>query len=205
MSTTYMASSTKNIRPVAVDVPSPQQQSFPLHPYAPSRLVQYFGIVNYATTERVIEEVETLMTKDPYEEIYLSVTSAGGPTGTAMSFYDHMRSVLKAPLVTIGSGDVDSSGIIIFLSGNRRYLTKNTTLLLHRAGRVFEGGSRVTASELEAMLHEDNLKYFQYASVVAERSMGHLNVNDVLKLMDHNTILTPPDMVAYGLAQGILD
>jgi len=183
----------------------PSQKSLPLVVHSPARSVQYFGVVNYATTERVIEEISRLLITDPYEDIYLSVTSAGGPTGTAMSFYDHMRSVLKAPLVTIGSGDVDSSGIIIFLSGTKRYLTKNTTLLLHRAGRVFEGDKRITAAELEAMMREDYLKDFQYASVLAEQSGNRLTTEKALQLMDQNTILTPVEMISYGLAHGILD
>lgn len=193
---------TKNKRTRAIR--APQQTLLPLPIYPTSRTVQYFGMVNYATTERVIEEITLLMQDDPYTDIYLSVTSAGGPTGTAMSFYDHMRLVLKAPLVTIGSGDVDSSGIIVFLSGEKRYITLNTTLLLHRAGRVFEGDKRVTASELEAMSREDHLKDLQYASILADRSRGRLSTEAVYKLMDANTILTPSEMVALGLADGVI-
>lgn len=182
-----------------------EQKRLPLQSYSPLRSLEYFGVVNYATTERVIEEVTSLVVKDPYEDICLTVTCAGGPTGTAMSFYDHMRYVLKPPLVTIGSGDVDSSGIIIFLAGEKRYLTKNTTLLLHRAGRIFDGGKRYTASEIEAMFREDNLKDFQYASVISERSGGRLTTKRVLELMDANTILTPVEAVAFGIADTILE
>lgn len=183
----------------------PTQKRLPLFISSNARTLQYFGVVNYATTERVIEEIIGLMKEKPHEEIYLSVTSAGGPTGTAMSFYDHVRYVLKAPLVTIGSGDVDSSGIIIFLAGERRYITKNTTLLLHRAGRTFESGKRYTAGEVEAMFREDNLKDYQYASVLAESSQGKLSTADVLNLMDANAILTPVEMLSYGLCDAILE
>lgn len=187
------------------DSASALQERLPLFIHEPSRSVQYFGVVNYATTERVIEEITNLMIDDPSAEICLSVTSAGGPTGTAMSFYDHMRYVLRPRLVSVGSGDVDSSGIIIFLAGEKRFITKNTTLLLHRAGRIFEGNKRVTASELEAMFREDNLKDFQYASVLSERSNGRLTTEKALQLMDSNVILTPIEMVSYGLADAILE
>lgn len=180
------------------------QESLPLFFSVPERTVEYFGVVNYATTERVIEEIKGLVAENRKEEVFLCVTSAGGPTGTAMSFYDHMRYILKPNLVTIGSGDVDSSGIILFLSGKKRYLTKNTTLLLHRAGRIFESGKRYTANEIEAMYREDNLKDFQYASVLAESSRGRLSTNDVLELMERNTILTPVEMLSYRLCDLIL-
>jgi ATP-dependent Clp protease protease subunit len=187
------------------DVTRPTQRSLPLFVPAAGRMIQYFGVVNYATTERVLEEIIGLMQDNPREDIYLSVTSAGGPSGTAMSFYDQVRSILKAPLVTIGSGDVDSSGIIIFLAGERRYITKNTTLLLHRAGRIFDSGKRYTAGEVEAMFREDNLKDYQYASLLSEASSGALSPAAVLSLMDANTIFSPSDLLAYGLCDGILE
>jgi ATP-dependent protease ClpP protease subunit len=173
--------------------------------FDPTRTVEYFGVVNYTTTERVIEEIRDLALENPEQDIVLAVTSAGGPTGIAMSFFDHMRLVLKPKLVTIGSGDVDSSGIIIFLSGDVRHVTPNTTLLLHRAGRTFEGGKRFTAGELDAMVREDNLKDYQYASVVAERSHDRLTTEKVLAMMDANTILTPIELVALGLADAVLE
>lgn len=170
-----------------------------------TRTVEYFGMVNYATSERVIEEIRGLYEEDPGAEIVLAVTSAGGPTGIVMSFYDHMRYILKPNLTTIGSGDVDSSGIILFLSGDTRYVTKNTTLLLHPAGRNFNENQRYTALEMDAMLREDRLKDFQYASIVSERSNGRLTTEKVLELMDKHTILTPSELVTYGLADQVLE
>lgn len=169
-----------------------------------SRMVEYLGIVNYATSERVIEEIRSLVEEDKDGEIAMVVTSAGGPSGTAMGFYDTIRSVIKPKLTTIGSGDVDSSGIIIFLAGDKRYVTKNTTLLFHMAGSAFDGGKRYTANEIDAILREYRLKDFQYASIVAEHSKGRLTSEQVLAMMEKNTILTPPELVSYGLADAIL-
>lgn len=169
-----------------------------------ARTVEYFGTVNYATNERVLEEIREHILDDAAAPITLQVTSPGGPTGTAMSFYDTVRHVLKPNLTTIGSGDVDSSGIIIFLTGNTRYVTPHTTLLLHLAGRIFGEGQRFTVAEMDAMLREDRLKDFQYASVVAERSHGRLTSEQVLAMMEKNTILTPIELVTYGLADRVL-
>lgn len=172
--------------------------------FPPERMIEYLGMVNYATSERVIEEIRELVREDAAQNINLLVTSAGGPSGTAMGFYDTVRSVLKPKLTTIGSGDVDSSGVIIFLAGDTRYVTKNTTLLFHLAGGSFEGSKRYTASEIDAILREYRLKDFQYASIVSERSNGRLTSEQVLSMMEKNTILTPPELVSYGLADAIL-
>ena len=169
------------------------------------RIVEYLGTVNYATSERILGKIKQLIIESPHEEICMLVTSTGGPTGTAMSFYDSIRYVLKPKLTTIGAGDVDSSGILIFLAGDKRYVTPNTTLLLHLAGRVFDGGTRFTAPEIEAMVREDKLKDFQYASVLAERSLGHLTTEKVLHLMERNTLLTPQELVWWDFADSILE
>ncbi len=121
-----------------------------------------------------------------------------------MSFYDAMTGWLKPKLVTIGSGDVDSSGIIIFLSGERRYITKNTTMLFHLAGRNFGTDKRFTTDDMKAMLKEDSLKDYQYASVVSERTDGTYTPEDIIELMRKNTIVTPQDAVKMGLAHEIL-
>ena len=46
-----------------------------------ARTVEYFGMVNYATNERVISEIRELVLAAPKKAITLQVTSAGGSTG----------------------------------------------------------------------------------------------------------------------------
>ena len=55
------------------------------------------------------------------------------------------------------------------------------------------------------MFREDYLKDFQYASVLAERSNGRITAQKALQLMESNVILTPVEMISYGLADGILE
>lgn len=173
-------------------------------PEKPKNFVDYLGRVNYATNERILTKMREISAAKPSEEIFMTVTSPGGPSGTAMSFFDHINYVLKPKLVTIASGDVDSSGIIIFLSGQKRYVTKHTTGLLHLAGRVFDTGTRFTTSDMEAMLKEDRVKDEQYAEVVASNTNGKLSATDVLRLMKKNTVLVAEDFIKYGLAEKII-
>lgn len=172
--------------------------------YSNDRTVHWTGSVTSEAVEKATSSIEKILKKSQTAPINLIVTSPGGTSGTAMSFYDTMKLVYRPTLYTIGSGDVDSAGIIIFLTGSRRFLSPNTTLLLHLAGRTFPAGKRVTTVEMEAMLKEDKLKDFQYASIVSEQSNGRLSAQDVLDLMANNTVLTPTEAVDYGLAHGIL-
>jgi ATP-dependent Clp protease, protease subunit len=181
-----------------------EEREFSL-PFVPSRTLQWIGGVGGGILADVTDRIVSLLLESQNEPINLIVTSHGGPTGIGMSFYDTMRSVYKPRLNTVGSGDVDSSGIIIFLAGEKRFLTPNTTLLLHLAGRTFDSSKRLTTPEMESIIKEDKLKDFQYASVIAERCNGKLTIQKVLDLMANNTVLTASEAVELGIAHAILN
>jgi ATP-dependent Clp protease protease subunit len=170
----------------------------------PDRTIEWLGGVNHENFHHVFSNIKNLMLNDKDDEIHLVVNSYGGATGIGMSFYDSMTSWLRPNLVTIGSGDVDSSGIIVFLSGKKRYLTRNTTLLFHLAGRTFESGKRFSTSDMDSMLREDKLKDYQYACVVAERTNGKFCPDKILELMSRNTIITAEEAVNMGLAHRVI-
>jgi ATP-dependent protease ClpP protease subunit len=167
-----------------------------------ARVLRYVGPVTRERSERVLKEMEKLLVRDPRSEIGLFITSPGGATGAAMSFFDTVTQILRPSLVTIGSGDVDSSGVLLFMAGERRYLTRNTTMLFHPAGRLF-GAQRYTTSEMAAMLAEDRLKDDQYARLVAERA-GAVSAEEILALMQAQAVLAPERARALGLAHALL-
>jgi ATP-dependent protease ClpP protease subunit len=171
----------------------------------PERTIEWLGGVNHDNLDRVIGSIKRLMIDASQEEIYLLVTSGGGGTGIAMSFYDAVTSWLRPELITLGSGDVDSSGVIIFLAGEKRYVTKNTTMFFHLAGRTFHADRRISTADMDAMLKEDTLKDYHYATVVSERTRGKYTAEDILDLMKMNTLITPKEALDMGLAHRILD
>jgi len=171
----------------------------------PERTVEWLGGVNYENLQKALTQIKSLLLEGPDEEVHLLVNSYGGTTGIGMSFYDAVKSWLRPRLVTIGSGDVDSSAIIVFLSGEKRYLTKNTTLLFHLAGRVFADGKRYSTADMENMLKEDKLKDYQYACVVSDATLGRYSPEKVLDLMAKNTVITSEEAVSMGLAHKVLE
>jgi len=172
--------------------------------FLPDQTIQYFGSVNASNNEHVFDEIKTRMHIAPDKELYMIVTSNGGSTGCAMSFYDTMQYVLRPNLITIGSGDVDTSSMLLLLAGQKRFVTKNTTALLHLASRSFDSGRKYTASEMESMAKEDRIKDEQYAYVLSDRGKN-ITTREVLEIMEENTILTPRELLALGLIDGILE
>ncbi len=170
----------------------------------PARMIEWLGGVDYFNLQNILTNMKELVLEDSEGEIQMIVNSYGGTTGIGMNFYDSVHSLLKPNLTTIGSGDVDSSGIIVFLAGKNRYLTKNTTLLFHLAGRTFGIEKRFSTLDLENILKEDKLKDYQYACVVSDATEGKFSPERVLELMRANTVLTAEEAVSMGLAHKVL-
>lgn len=171
----------------------------------PSRMLEWIGGVNDHNLSQTISSIKSLLKENREEEIQLLINSHGGATGIGMSFHDTMHSLLRPNLTTIGSGDVDSSGVIILLSGTRRFLTRNTTLLLHLAGRNFGTDKRFSTLDMENLLKGDKLKDYQYACVVSNATNGRLHPEDVLEMMKNETVLNAEEAVNMGLAHKVLD
>lgn len=169
-----------------------------------SRTVEWFGGVSHENLRNAVGKIKELLALDREAEVNLIVNSPGGATGIGMSFYDLIRSVLKPTLTTVGTGDVDSSGVIVFLAGTKRYLTRNTTLLFHLAGRTFGTEKRFSTADLEDILKEDRLKDYQYACVVSDATEGRLTPEKVLEMMKKNTVLTAEEAVSLGIAHKVL-
>lgn len=171
----------------------------------PERTIEWLGGVNYENQRETLKSIKALLAIDREQEIHLIINSYGGATAIGMGFYDTVRSILKPNLVAIGSGEVDSSGIVVLLSADRRYVTKNTTFLLHMGGRTFDRATRFTNVEIENMLKESRLRDYQYACVLADATSGRSTPEKILELMSKETILNAEEAVNLGLAHKVLD
>ena len=167
------------------------------------RIVQWIGSVNYGNFCEVTEKIASFQKENKKQPINLVVSSPGGQTGIAMSFYDLMNTIYQPNLQTIGSGDVDSSAIVIFLTGRKRFVTPNTTMFIHLGGRTMDGDRRFSSAEINSMAKEDTIKDEQYAALLAKES-GRLTASEVLRLMHRNTVLTAPEIVKLGFASNII-
>ncbi len=168
------------------------------------RMINWIGGVNNENLEKSLSAIKAFMLENPTEEIQLVINSHGGATGIGMAFYDAVRSLLKPNLTTIGSGDVNSSGVTVLLSGKKRFLTRNTTILLHLAGRTFGTEKRFSTLDMEDILKEDKVKDYQYACVVSDATGGRFTPEKILELMRQNTVLTAEEAVQMGLADKVL-
>jgi ATP-dependent protease ClpP protease subunit len=167
----------------------------------PKRIVTWIGPVGDEKTSNVFDAILALFTNNKSEPVYLVICSNGGFVSGAMAFFDLIASVPKLNLITVGSGEVSSSGLIIWLSGSKRHITAHTTVLLHELSQNISPGY-TTKSDAECMAKQLCHANANFADIVTKRS--HIGNRKVLSMMSENTILSPAETVKLGLAHKII-
>ena len=83
--------------------------------------------------------------------LYILFASGGGHIGLAFSLFSFLRS-LPVNVITHGVANIDSCGVNVFLAGNERYATSNTTFLLHPSTKRFSKDVSLTINQLHLEL-----------------------------------------------------
>lgn len=145
--------------------------------------------------------VENHVVKKRKKELLLIINSDGGSMEDSFALVDVMRSS-NIPIKTVGLGSIASSGLIIFLAGDVRILTPNTSILSHQYSW---GVDSTKAHELFAIQKEFDLAF--------GRMMRHYQActnlsEDVIRtklLPAHDVYLTAQEALDLGLCDFISD
>jgi ATP-dependent protease ClpP protease subunit len=99
---------------------------------SPLVYVSFSAEINPNTTETLIATMAELANLQTIE-VYLLLSTPGGQVMNGMNLY-HVLKGLPFTLTIHNVGNVDSIGNAIFLSGTKRYATKNATFMFHGVG-----------------------------------------------------------------------
>ncbi len=108
-------------------------------------------------TDEVAESVITAANAGELDELW--VCSNGGDLCAALAIYDV---IVGKDIKVVGTGCVQSAGLIIFLGGSERLATRNTRFMSHDVSIALEEGSKLTESDVAelAALHENVRRLF---------------------------------------------
>jgi ATP-dependent Clp protease protease subunit len=120
-------------------------------------------------------------TKTRPKEIHLIINSMGGSVTAAFSLIDIMLGS-TIPIVTTGIGQIASCGLLIFMTGNKRVLTPNTSILSHQ----YSWGACGKQHDLIAIRKEEDL--------IAERIVNHYKMCTKMSNKKLAKVLGPSDM-----------
>lgn len=132
------------------------------------------------------------------DEIRVHIDSYGGSVSEGWAIYNALRQH-PAKVTTYGDGFVASAALYPFLAGDNRIASNLSAYYLHRVSITADGYSddlRKAADEADQMTEIG-------ISAFVERT--GMDENDVRKLMDAETWLSPDQAMEYGIATAIAD
>lgn len=142
------------------------------------------------------------MSLDPeVDQIIVKICSPGGSASIGLAIAEEIRLSHK-PVATVIQGEAASAAAIIAQAGDKRYMTRFSTLVLHQAGVEYEH-VRLTVSRLATVkknLDKINMMMFK---IFAEKTGK--SVKEIKRLIgDDNKIFTADEALAYGLIDEII-
>lgn len=111
-------------------------------------------------------------------KVVLYLNSFGGDLGVAEAFYDYVRAS-GLHLVTIAAGDVESSAVVLFLSGEERYASQFSSFLIHDPvlgmhGELTIRDVKQTSLHISSM-HERYLAILSRASGISKEEIDKIS------------------------------
>ncbi len=127
------------------------------------------------------------------DTINVHINSYGGEVSEGLAIYNYLKNS-AAKIVTYCDGFACSAASVVFMAGDKRIMNEASLLLIHNAWTSASGNAeelRKRASDLEKITQ---------ASVNAYMSKVNISEEELKKLMDDETWLTPEECLEYGFA-----
>lgn len=154
---------------------------------------------------RIYDEiVKTIMHKNDFDEIVLIINSSGGSIGITMGIYDLLKS-LNIKITTIAVGKCYSMATVLFALGEERYISKNTSYMLHQTRYTFNQDRTLTSGEAREMLKTSDLDEKRWKAIIKESCYKDISafLDKVFSSQD-DVFLTAEETVYMGIATAIL-
>jgi ATP-dependent protease ClpP protease subunit len=138
--------------------------------------------------------------RNGYNAITLSISSAGGLLEHAYYAY-HTLEALPVRLITHNIGSVQSAANLLFLCGDERYASEESTFFFHQSGFEAAPGQRMTnkfmSERLKAMGYEDERTGQIYSAKTARP------IEEVREWMNTERVLDGDAAVKNGLIKAV--
>ena len=135
--------------------------------------------------------------KHELKPIYLWIYSYGGDLNQANFFCDLCRTS-RIPIVTVCMGVSMSAGLLIFLSGHRRYAFEHSQMLIHSGSGTQSG----TAEQIEQAQKNYKRQVDGMKKYILERT--EIDEKTFNKNKSKDWYLTPDELIKYKIVDKIV-
>jgi ATP-dependent protease ClpP protease subunit len=148
------------------------------------------------TLKKLDQEMQflSLRLNIPAPPIELRIHSEGGSAFAGLAAYDCIKSC-KTPIHTYIDGCAASAATLLFVAGDRRFVSRNSFMLIHQLSASVVGGKyeefRDELKNQEKLMHNVRQIYLETCKLSEEK---------VIDLMKHDLWLDADTVLEYGLA-----
>lgn len=147
--------------------------------------------VSSYTLARAVQELDA-------DEITVHINSYGGEVAEGLAIYNSLKNS-KAKIRTVCDGFACSAASVVFMAGDERMMNPASLLMIHNAWSCASGN----AAELRKAA--DDLETISRTAAETYKARINLPEEELEKLLDEETWITPADAVTWGFATGVLD
>lgn len=165
------------------------------------RVIFLFSNISDFLAEDICKKLLFYDKLDKKKPVKIFISSYGGSVYSSFAIIDMME-YIQCPIEIIGIGKIMSGGLLIFMAGDKRYISQSASILSHRFSTMKIG----TQAQLKADQREDDLvhqrmidHYKKFTNLKTDKEV----LNKLLK--ETNVWLTPEEAMGYGLADEYLD
>ena len=156
--------------------------------------IDIYGDIGGWCCENTIESLsEQIKNMDEINEINVYINSYGGELAEGLAIYNALKQH-KATVNTYIMGFACSSASLIFMSGDNRYISKSSMLMIHNAISSCYGNS----ADMRAMA--DTLDKMNKAICNVYLDNVNISDEDIHNLLDKESFLGYEDAIEYGFA-----
>tara|TARA_B100001778_G_scaffold257609_1_gene217754 strand:+ start:244 stop:870 length:627 start_codon:yes stop_codon:yes gene_type:complete len=158
-----------------------------------SRCIRYYGPIEGSALMELNGALVKLAEAST-DTIDLHLQSSGGELIPALYTADLIRDISKTtPVHTYVDGYAASAATLLSVSGEKRFITQHSSLLIHQLSSKHEG----TYQELVDAMKNDQLLMRQIVSVYKRTFRG--SEDDLLTLLNRNLLLDAATCLRFGL------
>ncbi len=159
------------------------------------REVRYYGPINTKSLFQLNLILENMASSD--EPIHLHVQSGGGDLIPALYTAD-LIARSPTPIYTYVDGFAASAATLLSVSGQRRFMTAHSTMLIHQLSSGHSGNFR----ELQQHIENDSLLMSQLIEIYVQRCT--MNERTLKALLDKDKYLSAQECLDLGLVDQII-
>lgn len=161
--------------------------------------IRFMAPVIPQTTNTLFEIIDRKL-KQKVDRLHLMISSPGGSVFHGLSIYNFLKGS-PTEIYTYNFASVDSIGVVMFCSGDRRFSVPHARFLIHGVQINFQGNLSLDEKGLEEKLKGLQIDYQNIARVIADTTQKP--ADKVQEDMNNRTTLTPQQAKDYGLVHEI--